>query len=212
MHTVLRDASETLSDYLLDALQHTDGPLGTSFVVGDREVSLSTPEEMSVAGTEGLSIWLYSIVRDDQRLNAPPRREEAEEWHRALPLRLHYLMTPILTKGSNRPETEQLILGRVLQALHDGPVFRGPDLAGELAGQPTELRARLEPIPLEEITRIWDALETSYQLSVSYEVAVAYVESAVAPRRFVEVSQATAVNAGPSSGLGVVVAEGGAGL
>ena len=207
MHTILRDVSETLSDYLLEALKHTEGPLGAKFTAGDMEVSLNTPEEMR-ANMEGLSAWLYWVVRDDQRLNAPTRRAEREEWPRALPLRLHYLMTPILkTSTEKSPETEQLILGRVLQALHDRPVFRGPDLAGELAGRDVELRARLEPTPIEEITRIWDALETSYQLSVSYEVAVAYVESALAPRRFAEVSQAMAVNAGPSSGLGVVVAE-----
>jgi hypothetical protein len=32
---------------------------------------------------------------------------------------------------------------------------------------------------LEEITRVWNALERSYELSVSYEVSVVYVESEV---------------------------------
>ena len=35
-----------------------------------------------------------------------------------------------------------------------------------------ELKVRLEPLTLEEITRVWEALEGSYQLSVSYEVSV----------------------------------------
>lgn len=212
MYTVLSSTSETLAAHLLAALSDTEGDLGDDFEAGDMVVSLNTPEEMSDLGFEGLSVWLYLVVRDDQRLNAPPRRVAAEQWHRSLPLRLHYLMTPIMERSTDQsPQTEQLILGRVLQALHDTPTFRGAQLLGDLAGTDTELRARLEPVSLEEVTRIWDALGTPYQLSVSYEVTVAYVESARVPRSAAEVAEAMAVNAGAGRGIGVIVADDGGG-
>ncbi len=40
---------------------------------------------------------------------------------------------------------------------------------------------RLETMSLDEITRVWDALEGSYQLSVSYEVSVVNIDSATEP-------------------------------
>ena len=94
-----------------------------------------------------------------------------------LPVRLHYLLTPITASADLQggPETEQVVLGKVLQALNDHPVLRGTDLQGELSGTAAELAVRLEPLTLEEIARVWDALDGSYQLSVSYEVSVVQI-------------------------------------
>ncbi len=131
-------------------------------------------------------MWLYRVVRDDQRLNAPPERVSDTEVRRVpLPVRLHYLFTPIVnsTETIYGPELEQLILGKVLQVLHDQPIQRGHALQAGFAGTDVELNTRLEPLALEEITRVWDALDRSYQLSVSYEVSVVAIQSARLPRR-----------------------------
>ena len=208
MHTALMATSDTLRRRLSAELQATGGGLGAMFTAGGgMEVTLNTPEEMGTNTTEGLSIWLYRMTRDDQRYNAPPVRLSERERRRPLPLRLHYLMTPIVSAStSNSPETEQLILGRVLQVLHDQPKFRGPDLSTHFEDPAhVEIRVRLEPSSLEELTRVWDALDRSYQLSASYEVSVSYVESARQERVLTEVSEVLASNAGPSGGLGIQV-------
>ena len=44
-------------------------------------------------------------------------------------------------------------------------------------GTTTALRARIEPMTLEEVTRIWNALEQPYQLCISYEVTVPLIDS-----------------------------------
>jgi hypothetical protein len=46
-----------------------------------------------------------------------------------------------------------------------------------------ELKVRLEPLTLEEITRVWEALEGSYQLSVSYEVSIVNIMPELEPER-----------------------------
>ena len=53
---------------------------------------------------EGLSLWLYRVLRDDMRLNDPPERL-APTLFRAppLPLRLHYLITPVTLTSSLTP-------------------------------------------------------------------------------------------------------------
>ena len=99
-----------------------------------------------------------------------------------MPVRLYYLITPIVTnENDSSPETEQIILGKVLQIFHDHPKFRSTDLKSDFEGSAIELTIRLEPLSLEEITRVWEALDRSYQLSVSYEVSVVYVHSAEEP-------------------------------
>ncbi len=72
---------------------------------------------------------------------------------------------------------EQRILENVMQTFYDHPRLRGIDLRGDYDGTDAELSVRLESLNLEEITRVWDTLEGSYQLSVSYEVSVVYIES-----------------------------------
>lgn len=185
MYKVLRATSKTLAGYLEQQFQ-ADTELRTFFSGGGgMVVSLNTPEEMNENNTQGLSVWLYRVVRDDQRLNDPPRRVSPNQsLLPPLPVRLHYLMTPITTGNQSAgPETEQLILGKVLQAFHSHPELRGTDLKEELAGTDAELQIRLEPMSLEEITRVWEALEGSYQLSVSYEVSLVTIEAATEPER-----------------------------
>lgn len=184
MYTALRATSLTMSHLLTQQLEN-DTNLRAFFSAsagGNMVVTLNTPQEMGQAGQEGLSVWLYRIERDEQRLNDPPRRVAFDRERRTpLPLRLHYLVAPIVdtneVNGSGA-ELEQAILGKVLQTFYDYPKLRGTDLRDDFAGTTVELSVRLEPQGLEEITRVWDALDRSYQLCLSYEVSVVCIESA----------------------------------
>jgi len=148
-------------------------------------VSLNTPQEMTQPpAQQGVSVWLYRVIRDEQRLNAPPERLGPNQLrYPPLPLCLHYLVTPVIDSNGNGagPEVEQTVLGKVLQIFHDHPRLRGTDLRDDFSGTTVELHVRLEPLTLEEITRIWEGLHSSYQLSVSYEVSVVNIASAMEP-------------------------------
>lgn len=155
------------------------------FTARGMSVSLQTPREMSDAGREGISLWLYRVMRDDQRLNDPPRRTNPTTFaQRPLPMRLHYLVTPITTRDNlGDPDTEQYLLGKVLQSFHTTPMLRGAALRGELTGTDAELSVRLETLALDEVSRVWEALEGPLQLSVSYEVTLVDIDSAREPDR-----------------------------
>ncbi|MGR9100730.1 MAG: DUF4255 domain-containing protein [Gammaproteobacteria bacterium] len=184
MYTALRATTKTLTG-LLSAKIQADPELGVMFdPVGTMLVSPNTPQEMGVNAQAGLSVWLYRIVRDEFTLNAPPRRVGIDRVeYPPLPMRLYYLMTPFVdsTEDGSGTVMEQTILGLVLQTLNDKPVLKGADLLGEFAGTDTEITVRLESLDLEEITRIWDSLESSYQLSVSYEVSVVPIDTGRQP-------------------------------
>jgi hypothetical protein len=182
MYTALRATSQTIRKFLEERFQAD--PLLSSLFNGGMVVSLNTPEEMNEKPAEGVSIWLYRVVRDEQRLNDPPvRLSPTEVQPPPLPLKLHYLITPVTSEKFGDPETEQIILGKVLQLFYSHPVMRGSDLQAEFSGTDVVLKVRLEPMSLEEITRVWDALLGSYQLSVSYEVSVVNITPDLEPER-----------------------------
>lgn len=178
MHTAIRAASLTLASYLGDGFG-ADPELGPLFG-GTMEISLNTPEEMTEAKVQGVSLWLYRVVRDDQRLNAPPERLSPTQLQATpLPLRLHYLVTPIVKIDNahprESPRREQTILGKVMQLFYVHPFFQGAELRDTLTGTNARLAVRLETLDLEELSRVWYALKRSYQLSVSYEATVSYL-------------------------------------
>jgi len=183
MYTALLATSQTLADFVQKQLEN-DPNLRTFFnagLGGTMVVSLRNPEEMSEKPDQGLSLWLYRITRDEDRLNDPLERTSPSLFREPpLPLRLHYLFTPVVDPSTpSNAEIEQRVLGKVLQSLYGHPVFRGTDLSGDFSGTDAELRTRLEPMSLEDITRIWNALERPYQLSVSYETTLVNIDSEV---------------------------------
>lgn len=188
MHTALRATSQTLSQRIRVQLESDPSlaPFFNSGLGGTMIVSLNTPKEMIERTIVGVSVWLYRVIRDEERLNAPSFRRDFNSLECApLPVRLHYLITPIIntTVAVAGPETEQVILGKIMQTFHDHPTLRGADLQDDYIGTEVELNVRLESLALEEITRVWDALEGSYQLSLSYEVSVVNIESEIEPEK-----------------------------
>lgn len=197
MMSAIRDCSLSVQDFLRQSLQD-DPQLSPYFdpadpapdAIGTMTVTLDTPQEMEDHDQEGVSVWLYLVQRDEQTLNRPPRRVAFDLVERQpLPLRLHYLITPIIDRETRTEsaELEQLVLGKVLQVFHDDPSLSGAALHGALAGSGLEFFVRLEPLSLEEITRVWDALDKPYQLCVSFEVSVIPIASARDPARVVPV-------------------------
>ncbi len=175
MSTAIRAASETFRTLLQDAMA-ADPVLSVLFTgAGASVVSLANPDEMKAAGESGISLWLYRIIRDEQRLNAPPQRIAPDLTRRTpLPVRLKYLISPVIgADGAGAPiETRHHILGAVLQTLNERPLVSGVMLAGDFAGTNVELAVRLEDPELEAIARLWDSLDSGFQLSLGYEVGI----------------------------------------
>jgi Pvc16 N-terminal domain len=175
-YTGLREASVTLQARLTQAFI-ADPQLNGLFTAQGFTVSLKSPKEMRTGNPpkKGLSVWLYQIERSAELTNRPTVRISPTELRRPpLPMNLHYLFTPI----ADRTETEQLILGKVLQVLNDGTTVEPDPARPELR---EALRISLETLDLESITRVWTALEAPYELCMSYLVHVVDIESGDQP-------------------------------
>jgi hypothetical protein len=182
MYTALRATSSTLAE-LLHSHFVADSVLRLLFDSGSggtMVVSLNSPQEMTENNEQGVSLWLYRVVKDGERANDSMERISGTQMRRRpLPLSLEYLVTPIVTARDNHgsPETEQTILGKIVQIFHDHPILSGISLQDDFLGTDVELHVHLESLSIDESARIFDALERSFQLSLSYQVGMVQVDS-----------------------------------
>jgi hypothetical protein len=173
-YTAVGDVGASLLDVLWRTM-HADGVVSGLIDSADR-LSLKSPYELKDDNHVRLSVYLYRIVEDAYTKNQHPVPGTAGRLRKPpLTLDLHYLVTPLV----GEPVDQQYVLGKVLQVLYDHATLAGPDLVGHLAGSAVELRVILNPVTLEETTRIWTAMEMSYRLSICYVVRVALIDSTV---------------------------------
>jgi len=169
-YTVISAVSGTLQQVLKQNITQSTDP-----ELHGVDIYLLSPKEMQDAGNSvGVSVWLYKVTRMAEMLNEPPGRVSPNQVVRVpLPVLLFYLVTPF----TSDPGTRHTLLGRVLQVLNDHAILRGADLQGVLAGTTEQLRVNLEALSLEELSLVWEALNEPYQLSVTYLVQLAKIDS-----------------------------------
>jgi hypothetical protein len=138
-------------------------------------VDLRTPKAMRDTNINlGVSVYLYRIERSGDTLNGPIRRVSPTlSEHRGLPIILHYLISVV----ADQPLDQQRLLGRVLQVMNDHTVLRGAVLRGGFEDDTDAFRVNLEPMSMQDLARIWDAIQEPYLPSVSYEVQLITIDS-----------------------------------
>jgi len=124
-----------------------------------------------------VTLFLYQIFEDPSVRNRVTTTRvvngDLRSLKQPLGLCLHYMVT---AWGGDR-HTEQRMLGRVLQVLHDDAILDGLELSGVLAGTPAQLLVSLAALELEDRARVWSAIGQTYRLSVNYEVRVVNVDA-----------------------------------
>jgi hypothetical protein len=161
--SALGDVSKSLQNLLRSVITESADFLGV-------QVDLRSPKDIRAANIAGpiLSLWLYRITRLDDLYNVPPTHIPPDRTvMRPLPLNLSYLVTPIAADML----TAQRLLGRAMQVMFDNAILESAFLEQSLVESGIKfLTIHMEPHSLEELTRIWHALQEPYDLSNSYLV------------------------------------------
>jgi hypothetical protein len=178
--SVVRDASLALRQLLFDAANSvSDVDFGIDNIA--THIALDPPTD-DIGDNALLSVYLYHIGTDATLRNQSQLPVGTAGLIRPpLALRLSYLITPLLSTEAEN----QMLLGRVMQALHDQPlisVLGGQPIGDSHGGGSPAIRVWMEPLGLEELTRIWHALGTDYRLSLAYQLRVVLIDSAIPPR------------------------------
>lgn len=178
-YQVISQAGAEIRNIFFEALKAA----GLGSELGD-SVSLAPPAKEN---ERTLSLWLYLVTENEHSRNRPDVVEDGVIRPPPLALTLYYLATPGITSNSDGPAADEAIsksanvLGVVLQTLHTRPVVT-------LSREPKEADPHIEPaseqlhlslcrLSIEELARIWEALDHPYRLSICFKVNIVRIES-----------------------------------
>jgi Pvc16 N-terminal domain len=191
---VLRDL---LNNGLID--QNVSGALG-----GNVTLTVLPPDLMPTnAGAQDqdrLNLFLYHVMPNQgwRNVGYPSRDAQGERLSNPpLALDLHYL----LTAYSKEPFHAEILLGYAMQLLHETPVLTrnsirtalGPPIppltggilpvafqslsAADLAEQVEQIKICPLSMSIEEMSKLWTAIQSHYRPTAAYQVSVVLIES-----------------------------------
>jgi len=137
--------------------------------------SKSKPLDAAVRDKVSLNIFLYQVLANPAWRNQdlPSGKPNGQPSRPLLPLNLYFVISAC--------EDDQLAahekLGKVMLAIHDNPAILDFDAVTGIKNQPDPIRATLQPVSLDEMSKLWSAFQAPYRPSVAYEVGVVLIES-----------------------------------
>ncbi|HXB69540.1 MAG TPA: DUF4255 domain-containing protein [Candidatus Acidoferrales bacterium] len=168
-------------------------PQGTSRT--DLQVTVSIPQAEDAALYEKprVNLFLYRVTENAALKNQmiPGQGHPSEYGHPPLSLVLHYLVTAYGATDDHGVVNEtrsQFLLGGAMRVFHDHPIIteqlvtiQAPAgqtiLHQSLRGEFEQVKLSLDPISLEDLSKVWTALTRPYRLSAAYSVSVVQIES-----------------------------------
>ena len=163
--------------------------------LADATVTLLPPDKARVGNTTAnqLNLFLYQILPDAgwRNMNIPTQVASGESGVPPLALSLFYLITAFGRDNDATVPFGHYLLGKAMSILYDhallGPQEIQMATAASLPGnnldtQFDRVRITMQPLSIEEISKLWTGFATQYRLSVAYEVSVALIDSTQAAR------------------------------
>jgi hypothetical protein len=176
-----------LHNWMID--QNVSGALGSNV-----SVTASPPDSIKVdAGSAQtqINLFLHQVTPNSGWRNAglPSRDDRGDRLsNSSLAIDLHYLLTAYGAKDLHA----EVVLGYAMHFLHDHPVLdrKGirdvlsagtsevPGLAAgaDLADQVEQIKITPSPMNVEEMSRLWSALQAHYRPTAAYQVSVVLIE------------------------------------
>ena len=169
-YTVIGAASKVVKQILWDAIK-ADSQV-RPLVGNEAGIVFLNPTDTAKDSANRLSLWLYRITENEFVKNQPMLRGASVDTQQFPPLalNLYYLLTPFTAQ----PEGDHLVLGKAMQVMHDHATTVLIDPVNDVA---EELHIVMCRLTLEELGRVWEALQEPYRLSICYEVRVTRIDS-----------------------------------
>jgi hypothetical protein len=148
-------------------------------------ISIAAPD-VDITGITGkrINLFLYKVDENAalKNMDLPGHGHPAAFGRPPLSLDLHYLVTAYGGDSEEELQTQEL-LGDAMRVLHSHSVILGTNLDTALRNEVEHIKLYLEPLSVEELTKVWSATTKPMRLSVSYLVTVVQIEN-LQPRKF----------------------------
>lgn len=149
-------------------------------LLNELSVTLDSPAELKLTGTGNewgkINLYLYQVLENPYAKNQPWVTSDispSEQNYPPLAVDLFYLLTPY----ASDTRSAHSVLGHAMRVFHDHSIIEKPRLPAPLRLIVEQLSITLCPLKLEELTRIWNALQAAYRLSVAYQVKILLIDS-----------------------------------
>jgi hypothetical protein len=190
--------SETMRSLLLDRMELPPelAPTPLRVTIGQPRSDVTNP--LQTAEAPRVNLFLYRLVENAGLKNQeiPGHGNASAYGHPPLSLDLHYLLTAYGTTDvqSNFQETlSHYLLGSAMRVFHDHAIVTGdlltvrdpvgtPILDSSLIGEFEKVKITLEPVSLEDLSKVWTALTQPYRVAATYYVNVIQIESLRQPQ------------------------------
>jgi hypothetical protein len=193
--------SATLQALLYDRMERPPGVADVQVTIGPPRFAAN--EGAPVKEDERVNLFLYRVTESAWLENQePPGRGSSGYGFPPLSLNLHYLLSAYGNEAVNQfgannfydDKIAHALLGSAMRVLHEYPIVteqivttRAPSglriLDSSLRAEQERVKVTLEPLTLEDVSKIWTALTLRYRLSAAYAVNVVQIESR-RPRTF----------------------------
>ncbi|NJN18736.1 MAG: DUF4255 domain-containing protein [Oscillochloris sp.] len=181
-YRVLQEVGLYLRNLLFEYLRTNDA-LTTRFT-SENNISLDSPANLADVGRPGvasalLSLYLYQVTPNNHVNNTGYLPAVGgQQFFPPISLNLSFLLTPL----NSSPEDSLITLGHAMQILAAHSVIRAGFFDSRLQPKTPEVKLAINPVTLEELTRIWNAFNQPYRLSVCYQVQYVAIDSIRQPK------------------------------
>jgi hypothetical protein len=154
--------------------------------LGSGVVTTLPPDKARDNNSNGnqLNIFLYQVLPNAalRNQNLSSRIKPGETGLPPLALNLYYMLTAY--GKDNDDVLGHRLLGKAMQVLHDYPVLDPvliKNTLGEsgLQNQIEKVRLTLQPLNLEDISKLWTTFQSQYRISAAYEASVVLIDSSI---------------------------------
>ncbi|HME38778.1 MAG TPA: DUF4255 domain-containing protein [Steroidobacteraceae bacterium] len=139
--------------------------------------------------TNQLNVFLYHILPSAawRNMDMPGRVRNGETGVPPLALNLYYLLTAYGRNDDQVVPFSHHLLGRAMSVLGDHPLLFASDIKAalpnnDLWNQVERIRFTLQPLPQDELSKLWTGFQTGFRLSMAYEAAVVLIDSNVSAK------------------------------
>jgi hypothetical protein len=172
--SAIADVGETLISLLRAGLKG---------LVAEDGIILFSPGEIEATKAPRFCLFLYQVTENPAMKNREPERLSDDKVRApGLFLDLYYMLIPYESSKiqdlTERTKEEHMVLGKAMQIFHDNAILRDPVLKDGLSGRGLQIGLTLNPVSIDEMTKIWQAFQTKpFKPAVCYLVTPVPIES-----------------------------------